>query len=190
MDSSYFTNPLELLLTTLLDAYILIVLLRFLLQWLRADFYNPVSQFVIKITSPVLVPMRRAIPSIGGMDTASLMLAWLLKALALLLVFWIKVGSLSPIAALAFAIPELLGMVINIFLFAILIQVILSWVNPGYNPATRVLDALSDPILTPLRRIIKPIGGLDLSPMAALLGLSLLKMLLLPPLQALANKLL
>jgi YggT family protein len=90
------------------------------------------------------------------------------------------------LAALAWAIPELIGLVINIFLFAILIQVILSWINPGgYNPLTGIIHGLTEPLLRPARRLIPPIGGLDLSPMVVMIGLVLLKMLLLPPLQLL-----
>ncbi|HHH13119.1 MAG TPA: YggT family protein [Thiolapillus brandeum] len=187
MGSDYLTNPLVFLFQTLFDLYILVVLLRFLLQLVRADFYNPISQFVVKITSPLLLPLRRVVPAVRGLDTASLVLAWGLKTLELVLVLWFTAGSLSLLLPLLMAIPELVELTINIFFWAILIQAILSWVNPGvYNPASALLYSLTLPLLRPAQRIIPPIGGIDLSPMAVMLGLIVLKMLILPPLRGLA----
>jgi YggT family protein len=184
MDSSYLTNPLVFLVDVIFGLYALIVMLRFLLQWVRADFYNPLSQFIVKVTSPVLNPLRRVIPGVGGKDVASLILAWLVIALELLLVFAISGQGLQPWASLLLAIPKLVELVINIFLFSILTLVIVSWVSPGnYNPAIGVLNSLTEPLMGPARRMLPPIGGIDLSPMLVMIGLYLLKMLLLPPLQ-------
>jgi len=187
MGGGYLTNPLVFIFQTLFDLYILVVLLRFFLQLVRADFYNPISQFVVKITSPLLLPLRRVIPAVRGLDTASLVLAWGLKTLELVLVLWFTAGSFSLLLPLLMAIPELVELTINIFFWAILIQAILSWVNPGvYNPASALLYSLTLPLLRPAQRIIPPIGGIDLSPMAVMLGLIVLKMLILPPLRGLA----
>lgn len=183
MDSSYLTNPLVFLIQTLFGLYILVVMLRFLLQWARADFYNPLSQFIVKVTTPALRPLRRVIPGLGGLDFSAVVLMWLLKTLELMLVILITSGIFSPIGPMLWAIPQLVDLAINVFLFAILIQVIISWINPGtYNPIIGVINSLTDPIMRPARRIIPPISGLDLSPMLVILGLYLLKMLLLPPL--------
>ncbi len=183
MDSSYLTNPLVFLLQTLFGLYILVVMLRFLLQWARADFYNPLSQFIVKVTTPVLRPMRRVIPGLGGLDFAAIVLMWLLKSLELMLVVLISSGLFNPLGPMLWAIPQLVDLTINVFLFAILIQVIISWINPGsYNPVMGLISSLTDPLLRPARRLIPPISGLDLSPMLVMLGLYLLKMLLLPPL--------
>lgn len=181
MGSSYATAPLIFLTEVLFGTYTLVVLLRFVLQLVRADFYNPVSQFVVKVTSPVLVPLRRIIPAIGTIDTASLALMWLLKTTELTLVLLFKGVGLQLIAAAVYSIPALVELAINLFLFAIFIQVILSWVSPGgHNPAISMLYSLTEPLLGPARRIIPPIGGIDLSPMAVMIGLVLLKMLLVP----------
>ena len=183
MDSSYLTNPLVFLIQTLFGLYILVVMLRFLLQWARADFYNPLSQFIVKVTTPALRPLRRVIPGLGGLDFSAVVLMWLLKTLELMLVILITSGIFNPISPMLWAIPQLVDLAINVFLFAILIQVIISWINPGtYNPIIGVINSLTDPIMRPARRIIPPISGLDLSPMLVILGLYLLKMLLLPPL--------
>jgi YggT family protein len=186
MGSNYLTNPLVFLVQTLFGLYILAVLLRFLLQLVRADFYNPISQFLVKVTNPPLKILRRIIPGIGGIDLSSLILAWLLKTLELFLVVMITAQSAHLLGPLLWAIPELVELFINIFLFGILIQVILSWVNPGhYNPATNLLYTLTAPVMRPAQKLLPPVGGLDLSPMLVLIGLVLLKMLLIPPLRQL-----
>ena len=186
MGDSYLTNPLVFLIQVIFGAYIMVVMLRFLLQLVKADFYNPVSQFVIKVTSPPLRPLRRIIPGIGGVDVASIILMWMLKSLELALIMVIGGLGTSLLPALAWSIPELISLFINVFLFAILIQVIVSWVNPGgYNPIIGLLNSITEPLLGPARRIVPPISGLDLSPMLVMIGLMLLKMLLLPPLQLL-----
>jgi len=186
MDSSYFTNPLVFLVQIIFGLYALVVMLRFLLQIVRADFYNPISQFIVKVTSPVLNPLRKIIPSIAGKDTASVVLAWLVLTIELILTFLIVGQGMQPLLALLMAIPKLLELIINIFLFSILIQVILSWVSPGnYNPAIGVIHSLTEPLLGPARRVIPPIGGIDLSPMVVMVGLYLLQMLLIPPVQSL-----
>lgn len=186
MDSSYFTNPLVFLVQVIFGLYALVVMLRFLLQIVRADFYNPLSQFIVKVTSPVLNPLRKVVPSVGGKDTASLVLAWLVLTIELMLTFLILGQGPQPLMSLLMAVPKLLELVINIFLFSILIQVIISWVSPGnYNPAIGVIHSLTEPLLGPARRVIPPIGGIDLSPMAVMIGLYLLQMLLIPPVQSL-----
>jgi YggT family protein len=184
MSDTYLTNPLIFLVQTLFGLYILAVLLRFLLQLARADFYNPISQFLVKATNPPLKLLRRIIPGLGGIDLSSIVLAWLLKAVELGLVITISGKAFNLIAPLLWSIPELVELFINIFLFAILIQVILSWVNPGsYNPAIGLLNSLTAPVLRPAQKLLPPMGGLDLSPMLVMIGLVLLKMLLLPPIR-------
>ena len=186
MDSSYFINPMIFLIKTLIGIYVSVLVLRFLLQWARADFHNPISQFVVKLTAPVLHPVRRFVPSVKGMDTSSLLAAWVFKSLELLAVALLLGASALSWLAPLWAIPALVKLVLNLFLFAIIIRVILSWVNPDpYNPAVSLLGRLTDPLMLPAQRLLPPIGGLDLSPMVVMIVLVLLKMLLLPPLLAL-----
>ncbi|WP_260295195.1 YggT family protein [Sedimenticola hydrogenitrophicus] len=191
MGSNYLTDPLAFLIQVVFDLLILVVMLRFILQLVRANFYNPISQFTVKVTTPLLRPLRRVIPGVGGIDIASIVLMFLLKTLELVLIMLVSARAPQLLAAMAIAIPELIGLVINFFLFAILIQVVLSWVNPdSYSPLTDLLHSVTAPLLRPAQRLIPPIGGLDLSPMAVLVGLQLLKMLLIPPLQMLTAGLL
>lgn len=181
MGTSYITNPLEFLIHTLFGLYILAVMLRFLLQTLRADFYNPISQFLVKVTDPVLTPLRRLIPGVAGIDFASIVLLIGLQMLDLGLVLWIQDASLGFLSLLAWALGKLMSLLINVFIFAILIIVIISWINPTtYNPAMSILITLTEPLLRPARRLIPPISGLDLSPLVVLIVLQVLKMLLVP----------
>ncbi|MCU7881218.1 MAG: YggT family protein [Candidatus Thiodiazotropha sp. (ex Lucinoma aequizonata)] len=188
MDSNYLTNPLVFLIQTLFGLYILAVLLRLLLQFARADFYNPISQFLLKVTNPPLKILRRIIPGIGRIDLSSIILAWLLKAIEILLILVISGSAVNLLSPIVWALPELVELMINIYLFAILIQVILSWVSPGsYNPAPALLYSITGPVMRPVQKLLPPTGGIDFSPMLVMIGLALLKMLLLPPLRGLTG---
>ena len=188
MTEAYFTNPLIFLVKTLFGLYISLVLIRFLLQWARADFYNPISQFVVKLTSPVLRPLRKVIPGYAGLDLSAIVLAWVLKACELALLSLLMGLGRNPLAAFAWALPGLVSLIISLFLFAVLIRVILSWVNPDpYNPAVMLLSDVTEPIMRPAQRLLPPMSGIDLSPMVVMIGLVLLEMLLLPPLRLLTG---
>jgi YggT family protein len=184
MSGSYLTNPIIFLIQTLFGLYTLAVMLRFLLQLVRADFYNPISQFLVKATNPPLKLFRRIVPGLGGIDLASLVLAWLLKSIEILLVLLVSGSAANLVGSLLWALPELLNLLINIFLVGIFIQVILSWVSPGnYNPAVGLLYSLTAPVMRPAQKILPPMGGIDLSPMLVLIALFLLKMVLIDPLR-------
>jgi YggT family protein len=181
MNNSYLTNPLEFLIGTLFSLYIMAVMLRFILGAVRADFYNPVSQFLVRITNPLLVPMRRIIPSVRQYDTSALLLMLLLQLLSLAIVVMLRGVSIPFITLLLVAVGELVTLALNVFIFAIVIQVILSWINPGnYNPVNALLYSITRPVMGPIQRLIPPISGIDLSPLVALIGLQVLKMLVLP----------
>jgi YggT family protein len=129
-----------LIINTLFDLYILLVLLRFLFQMLRADFYNPVSQFIVKLTTPPLKILRRVIPSVGGQDAASIVLCLLLIYAKFLLMRALSIpavhigGVMAPLSVsygglLVFSVADLVALILTVFLVAIIIKVILSWVN-------------------------------------------------------------
>jgi YggT family protein len=191
MGTPYVSDAGEFLIQTAFGLYVLAVMLRFLLQWVRADFYNPVSQFLVKVTSPVLRPLRRVIPGYAGIDFAAIVLMLGLKLVEWWLVLWLK--GIAPAAGGVFflAVADLLSLVVNVFLVAILIQVILSWVNPGaHNPVSSLLWRLNEPLLGPARRLLPPISGLDLSPILVVVVLQLLKYLLVAPVRDLGGSLL
>lgn len=182
------TTALDFLLTTLCQLYISVLLLRFLLQWARADFYNPLSQFVVKVSNPLVRPLRRIVPGLGGWDLATLLAAWLVALLQVALVGthiaqfqipgMLDGQTLQPLTIALVALLDLFALTISLFLIAIIIQAIGSWINPGqYNPVTVVLHSLTEPLLRPARRMLPPISGIDLSPLLVLLALQVLKML-------------
>ena len=191
MGGGYLAQPAVFLVQVMFGLYATLVVLRFLLQLVRADFYNPLSQFIVKATKPLLNPLRRMIPGLSGIDVASLLLAWFVITLEQLVILALSGAGLQIAAAALLAIPELISLFINVFLFAILIQVIISWVNPGsYNPVIGLIHSLTEPLLTPVRRRMPDMGGLDLSPMVVMLGLVVLEMLLIPPLKDLIGQIL
>ncbi len=174
---NFLVNAGTYLISTVFGLYIIIVLLRFLLQIVRADFYNPLSQFIVKATTPVLNPIRRIIPGLFGIDIASLLLAYFLQVIENTLLFALKGISLSPILLFWHSIGSLLTLVLYIYFFAILVQVIISWVSPGtYNPATALIHHITEPIMRPARKILPPFSGFDLSPILVFVVLNLLIM--------------
>ena len=188
MTSSYFTDPIIFIIDSLFSLYILAVLLRFLLQYFGADFYNPIAQFLLKATHPPLKLLRRFIPAIGKLDTSSLVLAIILQMLADFLVLLLKGVSISLIALVLLSVTQLINLFLNIFIFAVFARALLSWINPmSYDAATSVLISLTEPLLRLCRRIVPDIGGLDFSPLIVLLVLQLAKMVVLPPLHGLAG---
>lgn len=170
-------QALHYIIEALASLYILVLLLRIWLPWLRADFRNPLAQGILRLTSPLVVPLRRIIPSFGRLDTATLLVAFAVQYAAVFLILLLYVAfeimSMPTIGAIALtSVIKLIMLSVNLFAFAILIRVVLSWVAPGmHNPATAIIGTLSEPVLRPLRRIIPPMGGFDLSPMLAIIGL-------------------
>ncbi len=188
MGSTYLSDPIIFLLDTVFSFYILAVLLRFLLQWVGGDFYNPISQFLVKITHPPLRLLRRYIPSMGKIDTSSLVFVLALQMSSDFITLILKGISFSFAALTLLSVSQLVSLFINIFVFAVFARAILSWLNPGtLNAASNLLYSLTEPLLTHCRRIIPDMGGIDLSPLIVLVGLQLAKMLILPPLQQLIS---
>lgn len=171
---------------TIVELYLYVLLLRFWLPFLRADFRNPVAQGILRLTSPIVVPVRRIVPPIGRIDTATVIVAFAIQCLLLYVILMISgvTPAFTPIAITT--IIKLAMLTLNIFKFAILIFVILSWVAPGtYNPVTAFVSMVVQPVLRPFRGLIPPIGMLDLSALVALIALHALGIFLatlVPPL--------
>jgi len=188
MGSTYMTDPIIFLIDTLFSLYILAVMLRFLLQWCGADFYNPISQFLVKVTHPPLRIMRRFVPSIGKIDTSSLILVLALQMLSDFSILLLKGVTINIGALTILSITQLISLLINVLVFAVFARAILSWMNPGaFSAVASILATLTEPLLDICRKIIPDLGGIDLSPLAALLLLQLAKMVILPPLHELAS---
>ena len=154
------------LIQTAISLYMLAMLLRFLLQLVRADFYNPISQFLVKATNPVVVPLRRVIPGVGGLDLASLLLAVVLQLLAIVALMLLNSLPLpNPLVLILWSILGIVGLLVNIYFFALLAMIILSWVAAGSNnPAIYLLHQITEPVMAPFRKLLPPMGGLDFSP--------------------------
>ena len=166
-------SPFQFLLVTLFDLYIMVILMRFLLQLFRADFYNPLSQFIVKATNPVLKQMRKVIPGIAGIDVSSLVFAYLVSILKYCALYLLFVGMIPGVGRiLILSLADLLNQSVELLFWMILIRSLMSWINPGMNnPIMAVIYQLTEPLMAPVRRIIPPMGGLDLSPLLLLLGL-------------------
>ena len=161
----------SLLVQFLFSFLVVFVMLRVLLAWVRADFYNPLSQAIVSVTNPVLVPLRRVIPPIGRIDTAAVVLALALQFVEIVLIRLIGPYAMPSFGVLlVLAVYQLLWLAIWIFIVAIFIQVIVSWVAPGsHNPLASLAYSLTAPLMRPLRRVIPPLGMIDVTPMVALL---------------------
>lgn len=182
---NYASNAGIFLVQTLFGLYALVVMLRLLLQLVRADFYNPISQFLVKATSVPLRPLRRFIPGYAGIDFAAVVLLLIIKLVEIgLISLFPKFPTLAIGSGVALVVVELLKMLINVYIFGIIIMAILSWVSPGtYNPVAALLHQLTEPVLRPFRRLLPPMGGLDLTPLIALIALWLVMLLVIAPLQ-------
>ncbi|HEX2197987.1 MAG TPA: YggT family protein [Burkholderiales bacterium] len=159
-----FGQIASFLVDTLVTLFVFLLLLRFHFQWLRVPFRNPVGEFVLLATGWIVLPARRVIPGLRGLDLATLSLAWALQALGEWILFSIA-GRAPGLTGLALvALVDLLRYSLYILIGAVIIQVVFSWINP-YTPAAPVLDALTRPFLRPLRRYVPPIGSFDLTPL-------------------------
>lgn len=168
-------NPVVFLIDTLFGLYVLVLILRFLLQVVRADFYNPVSQFVWRVTAYPVGLLQRAVPRWRNYDMAALLLALLLAALNIWIDLNIADARIGPLTLLLWSVLKLASFTLNLYFFTILIQALMSWINPGMpNPASAVLWSLNEPLLKPVRNFLPPIGGLDLSPLVVMIAIQVL----------------
>jgi len=164
--------------------YLLLVLLRFLFQMVRADFYNPISQFVAKATNPLLMPLRKVVPGVFGIDLASLLLALFVQWVLIQLVLVIAgIGFLNPLMTLAWAAVGLLSVTLTIYFWCLIISIISSWVAPGsQHPALMLVRQLVAPVMAPFQKLIPPMGGIDITPIFAFMVLHILNSYLVPAL--------
>lgn len=169
---------LTFLAKTVIDLYVMVLLLRIWMQWVHSDFYNPFSQFVVKITQPIVGPLRRIIPSLGPIDSASLLLAYLLMTIKFPLLLLIGSGSisLSPYNLL-FGVIALVKAAGYLIFWIMIIRALMSWVSQGRSPMDYLLHQLTEPLMAPIRRILPAMGGIDFSAMVVILILYLINFL-------------
>jgi len=182
-------GSLGFIIGTIFSLYAAVPALRFVLQWARADYHNQFAQAIVKLSNPILVPLRRIIPSFKRYDTASLVMVYGVLLLKFLIFKFLPIGGVSgfgyPVNPGPWSMPQLFAftfvdvvyLLFNVFIFSLIIKAILSWIpNSQGNPIQGVLDSITAPIMKPLRGLIPPIGGFDLSVMVAIIGLFALRM--------------
>ena len=172
-------SSVQFLIDFVFNLYLMVVLLRLWLQFARADFYNPFSQFVVKATQPIVAPMRRVLPSIGRLDTATLVLALLVAGLKIVTLNLALGGTgfnILSIVIVSFVI--VLKEALTLVMYVLILRAIMSWVSQGNNPMELVLGQLTEPMLTPIRKRMPEMGGLDLSVMVVIVLLLFIQKLL------------
>lgn len=172
---------IRLLINTLGGLYLTAVILRFLLQLSKADFYNPISQALVRVTNPAIKPLRRIVPGFFGIDVASLILAVIVKLAMILVLFFVQEGNTN--FSVSLALPySLLGVVItifNIYFLTFIASIVFSWIAPGsYQPAIVLINQIVEPIFIPFRRLLPPMGGIDFSPILIFLAFNVVKIVL------------
>ncbi|WP_042147460.1 MULTISPECIES: YggT family protein [unclassified Pseudoalteromonas] len=170
-------NAFKFLIEIAFDLFLMVVLLRFWLQLAKADFYNPLSQFIVKATSPLVNPLRKVIPGFAGIDVASLVLGFLIAFAKVSVVMLMIYGTWEPISALIGSGITLVKEAVKLVFWVLIIRAILSWVSQGNNPMEAVFHQLTEPMLRPIRKIIPPIGGLDLSVLVLIIGIQFIQIL-------------
>jgi YggT family protein len=179
----YFANAGQILINFAFGALIALLVLRVLLQWVHANFYNPVCQFLYKATNPVLIPLRKVIPAWRNVDIAAIVLGWLLTALKLWLMYSLAGQELGVLGLLVMAFADLCDFVLMLYFGLILGRVLLSFINvERTNPIVPLIFQLTEPVLRPIRQRLPSFGGLDLSPMVAWLVVMLARVLIVSPL--------
>jgi len=182
--SGTIAELIKLLATSVGSLYLMIVMLRFLLQASRADFYNPVTQAIVKLTSPLVNPLRRIIPGWRGLDFASLTLALLLNSLITTLLILAAGYSLPNVGLIiSWSAVGLFAFFLNIYYWAVVVSVIISFIAPfSGHPVMLIVHQLLDPVYKRLRKVVPAMGGLDFSPLFIFLGIKVLEILLIAPL--------
>ena len=169
-------EPLTFVVTLVLRVAALLFLLRFVLQAVHASFYNPVSEGIVRFTNPVLDPMRKVLRPYRNLDFASFVTAWVAHMLAVTFHIWSAGLPIEVFAIVTDGLRTTLSLVVGIFMVAILVSIIMSWIAPQvYSPAAIIARELAEPLLAPARRILPPLGGIDLSPMITIVVLMLIQ---------------
>jgi YggT family protein len=179
----YFANAGQIIIQFVFGALIALIVLRVLLQWVRANFYNPICQFLYKATNPVLMPLRKIIPPWRNLDIAGIALAWVVTALKLVLLYATLGEALGVLGLAVLALADLIDFVLLLYIVLILARVVISFVGAdSYHPIVPLVMQLTEPVLKPIRRVLPAVSGIDFSPMVALLAITLARVLIAKPL--------
>ena len=173
-------SAITFIVETLLSLALFVVLARLLLQWTRADFRNPLCQAVVKITNPLILPLRRVLPPVGKIDSASVVAVLVVAIIDVGAIFLLHVGELpGPVAWIRPVLSEIARTLLWTYFYAIFLYALLSLIAPGgYSPLQSVLTTVCEPVLRPIRRLIPTVAGLDLSPLWAIIGIQAILILI------------
>ncbi|MCG7599418.1 YggT family protein [Halomonas sp. McH1-25] len=165
-----------MLVNTLINIYLFLLMLRFLLQASRADYYNPLSQSVVKVTQPVVKPLQGFLRPVGRFDLATLGAGFIIKAISIIAIVQIALGTMPPLGGVAIAsLAALASAILKIYFFALIGMIILSWVAPqASHPGALLIFQLVEPIMAPVRKVIPPLGMIDLSPIVVFIAINLI----------------
>ena len=180
-------NSSVFLISAIINMYVMVVLLRLLLPFVQANFYNPLSQTVVKLTDPIIKPLRKIIPVFHRIDLPVVFLLFAVQLFKILLFISINHGGFGSVGGVfVWVIGDTVAQLLNLYFYAIILRVIISWVATGgyigASPLQEILFLITEPLLAPVRRIIPVIQGIDLTPLVVLLGLKVLEMLVVNPL--------
>ena len=178
MIASRSVIALVFVINTLLGLFTTAVMLRFLMQQVRADFYNPLAQTVVKVTNPLMVPLRRLLRPWGRVDAAALVLMLAVQFLNVLLVMWVASMPYTWGYIVYWTVLKLIFILVNLYFFSILLEAVISWLGQGRSPLDGLLRPLNAPLLNPVRRVLPPSSGLDFSPLVVMLVLQVVNLLL------------
>jgi len=171
------------LIQTVFDFFIFVALMRLLLQFFHANYYNPIVAFILKITNPAVKPLRKFVPGFGGIDFSIVVLVLILEFIKLFLMAWLNFSAIPNVLGVSiWALGVFLKQLINVFFYATIIQVVMSWFPQFHtSPIYELLLTITEPIMRPVRRIIPAIAGIDLSPLFVIIGLKLIGIILTTP---------
>lgn len=158
-------------------ALVMILILRVWLQWVKADFYNPLSQFIVKVSNPLVVPFRRLIPGLGGIDLATIVLAYIVATSKFLIITALS-GNVDLLVSFYLGLLYLIKESGSLLFIIMIVMAVMSWIVQGYNPTQMLFSQLTDPFLRPIRKIIPSFGGLDLSLLVLFLAMNVINILL------------
>lgn len=174
-------QALIFLISTVFELYLIVLILRLILVWIRADYFNPLVQFITRLTDVIVKPLRRVTKNIGRVETASCIWIILIDMLKFILILALTLGYFNLPGVFILTLADILRLFIQVFTYAIILQAIMSWVQP-YSPINYILYQVTSPITRPFQRLIPPIGGIDVSPIPAIIVLQVLLILLVNPL--------
>lgn len=176
-------TALLFLISTIFDLYIFVLIIRLILAWVGTDYTYPLTSLVVKLTGPIIRPLRKILPDIAGIELATIVVILLLEFIKFFIIVLLSFGFPNLLGILILAPVDFIKSTLEIFFYAILLQAIVSWVQPS-APIALVLNKITYPVLRPFQRLIPPVAGFDLSPIPALIILQLIIIALINPLIA------